>query len=257
MYIHHTERGQGDPLVLIMGLSADGTLWEKHVQAYSQHFRCIMVDNRGAGKSDAPPGPYTTTQMADDTAALMDRLGISCAHIAGISMGGAISQELALRHPAKVRSLTLVCTWARCLAYTQDVFRMLADSYRALPPAEMTRLLQLWIYAPDFYTKNAAELQKAAAEASSAGRMTADALKSQSDGCISHNTLDRLHNIQVPTLVTSGDMDIFTPLSYSQEIVDRIPGAELAVFARMGHAHHWEGLEEFNRRTLEFMKGVR
>ena len=106
--MHYEEKGEGDPLILIMGFGAPGALWELHVNEYSKHFRCIMIDNRGVGQTDQPPGPYLTSTMADDTAGLMDSLGIEKAKIAGISMGGAISQQLALRYPEKVESMVLI-----------------------------------------------------------------------------------------------------------------------------------------------------
>ena len=67
--MHYEEKGEGDPLILIMGFGAPGALWELHVNEYSKHFRCIMIDNRGVGQTDQPPGPYLTSTMADDTAA--------------------------------------------------------------------------------------------------------------------------------------------------------------------------------------------
>src|SRR5208283_3232592 len=102
------ERGQGDPLILIMGLGAPGSVWEEHVKEYEKYFHCYLLDNRGAGDSDKPAGPYSTRMMAEDVAGLMNALSIPSARVAGISMGSAIAQELALAHPDKVRSLVLV-----------------------------------------------------------------------------------------------------------------------------------------------------
>src|SRR6476660_9398247 len=97
--MHYEEQGSGDPLILIMGLGAPGSRWMDHVAAYEKRFRCFLIDNRGAGDPDKPDGPYTTKMMADDTAGLMQALGIENARIAGISMGSAIAQELALSYP--------------------------------------------------------------------------------------------------------------------------------------------------------------
>src|SRR6185369_250818 len=87
--LHYEERGQGEPLILLMGLGAPGSKWAEHVAAYEQHFRCFLIDNRGAGESDKPTGPYTTRMMAHDTAGLMQALGIQNARVAGLSMGSA------------------------------------------------------------------------------------------------------------------------------------------------------------------------
>ena len=85
--IHYEERGSGDPLILIMGLGAPGSRWEDHAASYEKHFRCILMDNRGAGESDRPLGPYTTKMMADDTASLMTGVGYrkcqDCWHLNG------------------------------------------------------------------------------------------------------------------------------------------------------------------------------
>lgn len=91
--IYFEERGEGEPLILIMGLGADSSLWEEHVKAYEKHFRCILIDNRGAGRSGKAAqvklvGPYLTSMMADDIISVMDALKIQNAHISGISMGG-------------------------------------------------------------------------------------------------------------------------------------------------------------------------
>ena len=98
--MNYTQCGEGEPLILIMGLGADVSKWVDHVNAYKRYFCCISVDNRGAGKTSAPSeDAYSTEQMAEDTVALMDAMGIESAHIHGISMGGAIAQVIAARHP--------------------------------------------------------------------------------------------------------------------------------------------------------------
>src|SRR3990172_10613951 len=145
----YEERGQGPPLVLIMGLGAPGTRWEEHVEYYARYFRCILIDNRGVGRSDQPPGPYTTAMMADDTAGLINALGIGPAHVSGISMGGAIAQELALRHPRLVRRLVLNCTWPRCDTYTRRIFVLLRTLVSTnLDLEQFIRLVFLLIFTP-------------------------------------------------------------------------------------------------------------
>ncbi|HEY0256331.1 MAG TPA: alpha/beta hydrolase, partial [Candidatus Methylacidiphilales bacterium] len=158
--IAYQEVGAGAPLLLIMGLGAPGSLWEKHVEAYARHFRCILMDNRGAGESDKPPGPYTTPMMADDAAGLLEKMGIDSARVAGISMGSGIAQELALRHPGKVRSLVLISSWARCDTYMKETFLHFQNVRAHLSPEMFTRLLQLWIFAPEYFDTNYADLEE-------------------------------------------------------------------------------------------------
>ena len=150
----YEETGSGDPLILIMGLSARGALWEQHVEEYKKHFRCIITDNRGAGNSDKPEGPYTSRMMADDIADLIKQLKLDKAHVAGISMGGAIAQELAINYPGLIRSVILICTWAKFELHAARVFDHLKDMRRILAPADFMKLLQTWIFSPPLFPKS-------------------------------------------------------------------------------------------------------
>jgi len=250
--IHYEERGRGDPLILIMGLGAPGSRWEDHAAAYEKHFRCILVDNRGAGESDRPPGPYTTRAMADDTAGLMTALGLENARIAGISMGSAIAQELALSYPDKVRSLVLVSSWSRCDRYVQTVFEHFKKMRELASPADFTELLQLWIASAPYYEEHFDEMVQDRA-AVGQGYMPVDAFQAQSDACRMHNSFDRLDKITAPTLLTVGDADIFTPLRLTIEMHEQMPNSKMIVFGGFGHIHHWEDLERFNNVTRQFL----
>jgi pimeloyl-ACP methyl ester carboxylesterase len=252
--LHYTERGSGEPLVLLMGLGADGSLWEEHVRAYERHFRCILVDNRGAGKSAKPAGPYTTKMMAADTIGLMEALGIERAHISGISMGSAIAQEVALASPERVRSLTLNCSWLSCDAYTRNVFETFRAGYEAMRPDDFAKLLHLFIYTPAYHDQHGDVL--AAARQGALGNdnpMPVYAFQAQCDACTSHDTTGRLGTISAPTLITVGDRDIFTPLTLSLAIAKEIPHAKVEVFEGSGHTHHWDSVERFNSITTDFL----
>ena len=250
--IHYEERGSGDPLVLIMGLGAPGSRWEDHAACYARHFRCILVDNRGAGSSDQPEGPYTTRMMAEDTAGLMQALGIESARVAGISMGSAIAQELALSYPEKVRSLVLISSWARCDRYTRVVFEHFKKIRALASPADFSQLLQLWIASPPYYEEHFAKMVEDQ-QGAQANYMPLHAFEAQCDACSTHNTFDQLHKIAAPALLTVGDADIFTPLRLTAEMHEEMPCSEMLVFPGRGHIHHWEDLEQFNEATLRFL----
>ncbi len=192
--------------------------------------------------------------MADDYAALIRRLGLGPVRVVGISMGGAIAQELAFRHPALVRSLVLACTWARCDEYTKRVFQHFARVRAAAPAIDFVQLLQLWIWSPAYTNAHAGDVRRAQEEALTKVAMPQAAFEAQCQACIGHDTSAALFRIEVPVLLTAGDRDIFTPLAFSEELHRGLPRAELKVFPGTGHVHHWEALEEWNACTTEWLQ---
>lgn len=251
--IYYQVRGAGAPLMLIMGFGADGNLWEKHVQEYQKHFTCYLIDNRGVGESGQPKGPYTTKQMAEDVIAVMDHAGVQNAAVAGISMGGAIAQQLALNHPDRVRSLALISTWSRFNAYATTIYENLKKIRATSKPGVFMELLQLWIFGHPFYESSMSDLVAGQANAANnRSPQTKEGFDGQLDACIHHNVFSRLSEINVPTLITVGDLDIFTPPAFSKELHAGISGSTYVNFPTGGHVHHWEDLERFNRVTTEF-----
>lgn len=252
--IYYHERGSGEPLVMIMGFGADGKVWEKHVSVYEKHFRCILLDNRGVGLSDQPQGPYSTSMMADDTIAVMDHAGISKAMIAGISMGGAIAQEVAINYPLRVKGLLLISTWAKFNNYVKSVYNSLKHIRAGLDGQHYMELLQLWLYAPHYYENHLETLKKDAVEAGKNPKpQTRNGFEGQLDACIHHNSTERLNQINVPTLITAGMLDLIAPPEFSHALHQGIKQSQISFYPDCGHVHHWENLERFNEETLEFL----
>jgi len=134
-----------EPLLLIMGLGATLEWWQRLIPILTPRYRTIVYDNRGVGRSDVPPGPYSIRQMAEDAAAVMDAAGLESAHVFGASMGGMIAQELALHHPSRVRSLILGCT-ACGGKHVVPASREVGIALSAR--ATMTREQAMWTMAP-------------------------------------------------------------------------------------------------------------
>jgi pimeloyl-ACP methyl ester carboxylesterase len=190
--------------------------------------------------------------MAEDTAGLMQALGIERARVSGISMGSAIAQELALAYPEKVHSLLLVSSWARCDEYTKAVFEHFAKMRAIAAPADFMQLLQLWIASPGYYQEKSSQMIEDQAKAKDA-YMPLHAFVAQCAACSAHNSYDRLKQIKAPALLTVGDMDIFTPLRLSVEMCEQMHRSELLVFPGRGHIHHWEDLNKFNEAVYQFL----
>ncbi|GAA5494406.1 putative non-heme bromoperoxidase BpoC [Rubritalea halochordaticola] len=255
--ISYTEKGSGDPLICIMGITAPGAVWEAHAEEWSKHFRCIMPDNRGVGATDKPEGPYTSAMMADDYAALMDALGIEKARVVGCSMGSIIAQQLMLRHPEKVSSAILMCPWARCDRYAKYIFDHMVNCKARFTPGEFMHWLQTLIFTKPFFDND--DCFASLAE----GQQGADldptpqplhGLAAQAEACKNHDVFADLGKITAPCLVIGGKNDIFTPLWMANEVAGGIPNSETYFYDDAGHAFHFEHMADFNARTSEWLQ---
>ena len=236
--------GEGPAVLLVMGLGADSTKWAAHVGDWSRRFRCIGVDNAGTGGTE-PMQPLRTADMADDCAAVLDTLGLEQAAAVGISMGGAIVQELALRHPGRLSGQVLVGTWAVATPYMRMAFSHLGVLQATGHFDVFTRTLQLFIWGHNWVDGHAPDLD---AELQDTGYPMSPAdFGAQVDACLTHDTRSVLARLQVPTLVTHGTEDRLVPVAVGRSLSNTVTSSQLVEFPGLAHAHHWEALEEFNR----------
>lgn len=247
--LSYTATGEGRPLLLMMGLGADRSAWDRHLRRWSREFRCLAVDNRGAGASPAPAGPYSTAEMADDYAALLDREGVEQADIVGISMGGAIAQEFALRHPDRVRRIVMVATWSHSTPYLDAVLDVLAAVRRGLDTAAYVTALQTVIWTPEAFVRDAEAL---AGDRRGPVVVGLDAFDAQVAACRTHDVRERLAAIEAPVLVTAGAADRFVPADLSRELAGALRRADYEEFAT-GHVHHFEELDRFNDLVVRWL----
>jgi 3-oxoadipate enol-lactonase len=253
--IFYEIQGEGDWMVMIGGMSSDHNAWGCQVPDYAKRFRLLTFDNRGAGQSSKPAGPYTIRQLADDTAALMNELGIDKAHIVGASMGGCTAQEFGINYPEKTRSLSMYCSWAKCDNYLASLIDSWRRLRRKVDLVDLVREAFLWMYSPKFYDERWDELQATIrAIELDPNPQPAEAYWAQADAAITHDTLARLGQIKAPTHVVVGAIDIFTPLRFSKQVADGIPGSKLTVLDGAPHHMFFEIPEEFNAKTLAFIE---
>jgi pimeloyl-ACP methyl ester carboxylesterase len=261
--ISYKIEGQGPPLLLISGLGADKSLWRSQTGPFRKYYRTVTFDNRGVGKSDKPPGPYTTRMMADDAAGLLDSLSIKKAHVVSVSMGGAIAQELAINHPEKVDKLVLGCTYdgeSDEKSGTTLEGTRLVEAYEksSKSKADMLRLqlamLDLVLNKRSYRTFILPFMKLATRlTGKSPGGMAIPT--GQMDAVETHNTADRLGNIKAPTLVICGARDRLIKPSSSDVIASLVPGAKLQKVPGGGHGFSMENKAEFNKAILDFLKG--
>jgi|SRR5262245_25336918 len=250
----YVDAGAGEPLVLVMGFGGDHLAWGLQLPAFAARYRVIAFDNRGVGQTDAPDVPYSTALMADDTVGLMDALGIGRAHVCGVSMGGMIAKEVALRHPARVRTLQLHATLARPDAYMHALSEVWRELRPELGREEWLRTLALWLFAPITYAERPEFIEVVIQNAlANPHPQSLVGFYRQGEAVRGHDTLERLADIRCPTLVSVAEHDILVPPRFSHAIVQRVPGAELKTIAGGGHAYMWEQSDAFNAMCLEFL----
>jgi 3-oxoadipate enol-lactonase len=242
----------GEPLLLIQGLGADSRGWIRQRRTLSGRYRCIVFDNRGAGRSDHPDGPYDLEIMGLDAMSVLDAAGVERAHVLGVSMGGAIAQIIGVRHAERTRSLTLACTAARHHQWRRELLAEWAAIAARDGMGAFAQHAVRWLMGPRSVRRfwPAFGLVGPLAMTGSAAPFVAqvEAILAMDD-----SLRTQLTEVAVPTLVLVGSQDILTPMGDSEEIAELVPGAELAVIRGAAHGFMLEHGAAFNRTVLGFL----
>jgi pimeloyl-ACP methyl ester carboxylesterase len=252
-----------------MGLGGDHLFWELNTPAFAERHRTLIFDNRGVGKSDKPPGPYSIRAMADDAAAVLDAAGVGRAHVLGISMGGMIAQELALSHPDKVGALVLACTFARPDRETERVASEGAAQTGAPSPLallreganvdlsavdfkQMFKFMMSLVLSPEFIQREKQWLRAMMQRMIESGS-TIEHFLAQIGAILKHDASGQLAGLRAPTLVLTGDADQLVPPRHSDELHQLIPGSTLIKVPGGTHGFNVEQRDVFNRHVLDFL----
>jgi 3-oxoadipate enol-lactonase len=253
--IHYEVTGKSGatPVLMIQGLGASKNAWNLQRIAMATRFRIISFDNRGAGRSDKPIEPFTLEQMADDALAVLDAAGIETAHVVGASMGGVISQIIAVKYPHRVRSLTLVCTACRNHPWRQELLQTWAKTAADKGMIEVGKEAAQWVMSPRSFRRLVPAFTWMGPLAALRPRHS---FVSQIDAILNtrEDLVDQLSTITAPTMVIVGNQDILTPRGDSEEIAERIPNAELVVISGAAHGLMMEHSSTFNRILIEFLQ---
>ena len=253
--IYYEIHGEGETLVLIMGIGGSIGSWFRAIPVLSREYRVVAFDNRGTGRSDKPDIPYTMEMMVEDTAGLLEAIGVDAAHILGISMGGGIAQEFALRYPERVTSLILGCTSCggthsiRLDEAAAAALSLAASRLPILAPEERTREMIPFFFVQEFIDNNPDFIEEFLAKALEYPAPL-HGLMRQAGAAI--DTYDRLPQIKAPTLVIAGDTDRMINVDNSRLLASRIPNAELVILENVGHAFSIAG--EAEKIILDFLR---
>lgn len=259
--LHVESRGSGPPLLMVQGLTGNHRHWgEPFLAALEPDFELVLYDHRGVGASGpATADEFTLTDLADDAAGLLDELGHPSAHVLGISMGGMVAQELALRHPERVETLVLGCTMPGGKVSTltdAQTWQHLAAAYATGDRDAIVRAG--WdVNVSPRYAAAHPEAFDAYAEVALTLPASLETLGRQLHAIAGHDTVDRLGDVRVPTLVVHGSEDRMLPVPNAHVIAERIPGARLEVLEGVGHLFFWEEPERSAELVRSFCRAAR
>ncbi len=248
--LYYAERGAGPPLLLLMGLGGSHRSWgEPFLRALERRYTLIALDHRGTGSSTRGSAPYSIARLADDAAEALAALGIARAHVLGLSMGGMVAQELALRQPSRVAGLVLAsttCGGRQAVWPSGEGRRRFADGLRSGEA--------LWplVVADEFAAANRPFLARIAFDTLTAGT-TPSVFAEQARAITRFSTWERLPQIVAPTLILAGDHDRLIPPANARILASRIRGAEGAIVRGTGHCFVWEAPERAANEIAGFL----
>ena len=253
----YDDYGAGHPVLFLSGLGSTRLGWWKQIEPFSRKFRVINMDNRDAGDSAPGTGPYTIADMSEDTAGVIKNLNLGRTHIVGISMGGMIAQELAIRHPELVDKLVLVATTAggpTSVNAKPEVAALLTRNEGEDIETRVRRTFTV-IAGAGYMAKHPEDLEHIV-ENSLAKPMSLESYQRQLGACMVHfsqGAADRLTQITSPTLVAHGDYDPLIPYPNGEYLAEHIKDARLSAYRGVGHLVMIESPGRFNREVIEFL----
>ena len=247
--------GSGEPVILIGGFTMVKELWVLQVAELAKHFQVITFDNRGVGETTVPSEPFTVADMAADTVGLMDSLGIDSTHIFGVSMGGLISQALALDYPDRVKKAVLGCTshgGRHAVQPEEAVMAVLAQAADPDIPKEKAIRAMIPVQLTEHFIREEPERVEEFVEQALKYFPTPEGAAGQMGALSIFNVKRRLGEIRCPVLAITGSEDRMMPPGNSKLLAEGIPGAEIYIVEGAGHGFFFEKPDEVNRVLIDF-----
>jgi 3-oxoadipate enol-lactonase len=255
--IHYEVWGRrgGTPVLMIQGLGADSRGWAPQRMAFGRKHRCFAIDNRGTGQSGRPPAPYSLEQMARDAVAILEAEGVERAHIMGASMGGVITQFIAVFHPERVLSLTLACTACRHHEWRRELLAEWAVEVGEHGMSALTRDGLQWLIGPRLRRRFGVWLNVLARIVL---QQPPEPFVAQIGAILDASDEVRfaLEHVVAPTLIITGSQDALTPVGDAEELAELIPHARLEVITGAAHGLMVEAPNGYNDAVLGFLDDV-
>jgi pimeloyl-ACP methyl ester carboxylesterase len=244
--------GKGEPILLLHGLGSNTDSWQFQRGPFAEQYEVILADVRGHGRTSKPPGPYSVPQFSEDVVALLAGLGVTAVHIVGLSMGGMIGFQMAVDHPEKVKSLTVINSGPELVARTFQDRKMIWQRKLVVNLFSMEKIATT-IGGRLFPEPEQAEARRLFV----AGFQQNDkaTYKAATNALLGWSVREHIGQIQCPVLVISADQD-YTPVSAKEAYVAELPNARLVVIQNARHATPIDQPEALNTAVLDFLNGL-
>jgi 3-oxoadipate enol-lactonase len=248
--IHHETQGEGPPIVFVHGLGATSNVWHAQRTTLSKYYQVIVYDRSGCGRSQKARAGYSIDGWADELAGLLDHLAIPSAVVVGHSLGSMVVQHFAGKYASRMRALVLAGGEAELPAEAKQI---LTERARSIETSGLLSAVDPWL---------AGVLSSATREANSAlagllrEMFLANDAQTYAQQCLALRDAavrDNHASIRCPTLLTVGDQDLVTPLSWQQQIAAGIAGSRIRVIPNTGHMTMLESPAVFNTVLLDFL----
>ncbi len=253
--LYYEERGSGRPLVLIPGFASGAWSWSWQFDAFAEKFRVITFDPRGVARSSVAAGETVSiSSIGDDTVALLDKLGLENAHVLGISFGGFVALDLALRYPERVDKLVLASTsfgGPNHVAPSMQVLAAFANT-EGLNTSERIRKYLTVAFSPAFVESDGNAVDRFC-QLREENSVPQEVYMQQLQAALTFNVEKDVGKIRAQTLVITGDEAAVVPAQNSQNLAAAIPNARLEFIRGTGHMAFVERADEFNRVVVNFL----
>ena len=251
--LNYEERGRGEAILFIPGLVGLLNAWEFQIAEFSRRYRCISFDHRGAGDSDKPKDSYSTAEIARDAVALLDKLGIGKAHVAGTSTGGCVLQNLAIDYPDRLGCCIFSNTWVKADEYitrVQTTRKHIALSYGPEEYVKVSSLFTNGAMQFRYDLDKVLDLERRAL----ATVAPVEILAQRIDMTLAHDRTAELSKITNPSLIVGTIDDATVPSYQSEDLHKAIPGSRLVLVEEGGHYSYRRHWQEWNRMVDAFLK---